>query len=218
MNTIQVSFRLPQDVYKQFDEKIKLSGKTKQHIFVTAIEDFLKGDGEVSQGVGSGSGSIDTKDIDEVVKDYLPDIASLVALNPDFLLLVADKVKEGLLENVKNTKETEVLESKECLQEDVKNNLESKGNEVKGTATVFNELYFRSADTDPVIYDLEIMEKLKKLPSRLSQTQVETALGIPLTYLSKYKDNPEKLAKWDYFLSPMERLDKGYHNPFSEVD
>lgn len=198
----QVSFRLDDNVYEQFNEKIKLSGKTKQHFFVSAIEDFLKagGDGEVSQG--SGLGSIDTKDIDEVVKGYLPDIASLVALNPEFLALVADKVKDS-------------------SQDEVKGTLESKVNEVKESTTkVFNDMYFGSGNNDPVIdYDRESMEKLKKLPSRLSQTQVETALGIPLTYLSKYKDNPEKLLRWAYFLGKMTKLDNGgYFNLFSEID
>lgn len=187
MNTVQVSFRLPQDVYDKFSAKVKESGISKQFVYESSIDKFLKD--ELFIDVATK----DIKDdINEVVKDYLPELAKLVVNNPEFMSLVADKVRA--FDKVKDE------EAMKVITPDI---IEKKKN-----------LY----DDDSKLSDeqLAVIENLKQLPLPLTQSQVENVLGIPSTYLSKFKDNPEKLARWQFFLKDLPRMSDGkYYNRYS---
>ncbi|BAQ61633.1 hypothetical protein GM3708_2039 [Geminocystis sp. NIES-3708] len=244
-------------------------GISKQSFYERAITLLISGKFPFDSD-GSNKVAIDSKDIEQVVKDNLQDLAKMVADNPDFLQLVSSHIIKLKDTNNIPVKEAQILtatglKTQKLISENA-DKIASTDNELKVMESVDIEvnavsgipLLEKSAGLNPLCikdiasFDVEMLaelntktvkdkdiedtpeiinksdsqgdfvvsqvfiDKLKALPYRFNtQRDLELALGIPETYLSKYKKNPEKLVRWQPYLNALEIIDGVYVNKFS---
>ncbi|WP_373479266.1 hypothetical protein [Geminocystis sp.] len=241
MSSTQVSFRLDTDVYNNFSAKIKELGISKQSFYERAITLLISGSFPFDSE-GSNKVVIDSKEIEQIVKDNLQDLAELVVNNSDFMMFVAEVVKDRVAstlvlqgkvtDNLKDIKDIDNVNLKvNNLFDDsidplplVNDNdypfkfvdpLLPSESQDKGIIDIQG---ITPLNDDAVVSDELTIDKMRlncaKLPFNPSQKQIENALGIPETYLSKHKNNPEKLTRWQFYLNMFVKKDGVYYNKF----
>lgn len=226
MGNVQVSFRLAEKVYEDFSAKIKELGISKQSFYERAIDKFLNDSVAVD---GRNTVAVGIEDVEKVVNDNLQSLAELVVKDGSFAWSVAWAVAEILKQD--NLTDKVKADTEDNLADEVKVDTEDK---VTSDDLTLSEDAFSGVGVDPVLPKLNdeslsvdgvIDEdkprkkaewlKLVDLPPKLTLTEVELAFDIPKTYLSKYKDKPEKLSRWEKPLSKLVKTSIGYDNPYS---
>lgn len=194
MAHVQVSFRLDEKVNEDFSAKIKELGISKQSFYERAIDNFLND----SVADGSNTVAVGSQDVEKVVMDNLQSLAELVAKDGSFASAVALLLKDNL--NV----------ASDDLADD--------------SDPVLPKLNDENLSADGVIDEDNQQDKPRKkgkwliladLPLKPTLREIEVAFDIPETYLSKYKDKPEKLSRWEEPLSKLVLTSTGYENPYS---